>query len=647
MRLSYDLPFLFAPKSKIADVVIIKMDEQSHRELRQDYGKMWDRSLHARLLNQLKSDGARLAVFDVFFADAGPPATDQALADAITNHGRVVLAADRVPISHPNFPGAQTVLPVPILLSAAGTNWGISRVDDKEADGRIRKHYVGTSDDPSLAWAAAQAYGATPTKNPEQRLTQRWIRYYGPNGTIESLSYYHTLNMAPGSFRDKIVFIGGKPFTDFTGSAKDEFPTPFTRWGGQLTPGVEIHATMFLNLVREDWLTRLAPGFDLLAVVLAGVIFGYAFSLLRPLAGCGWASLSMLGVSAFAVLLFWKQRIWFDWALIASVQIPIAWASAAVLYTRKLFREKEDWKRKVETVKLEQDMAAPGPLAREELPAQSSFLIPDHTLLRNVGAGSFGEVWLARNAIGTYHAVKVIQRRKFKNDESYEREFKGIQNYMPLSLRHTGLVPILQVGRNDAAGYYYCVMEAGDDEVSGQGIVPETYSPRTLAKELQKHGNLTVKDCILLALTLARSLEFLHTQQLVHRDIKPSNIIYSNGLPKLADIGLVREMVGAGEARTYVGTEGFIAPEGPGTAAADIYSLGKVMYEAAMGRDRLQFPDLPTTFEARPDGVELVQLNEIILKACENDAQLRYQSAAELRTDLLRLRADLDRAAKK
>ena len=57
---------------------------------------------------------------------------------------------------------------------------------------------------------------------------------------------------------------------------------------------------------------------------------------------------------------------------------------------------------------------------------------------------------------------------------------------------------------------------------------------------------------------------------LIHRDIKPSNIIFVNGIPKLADIGLVAEQ---SEAKSFVGTEGFIPPEGPGTPRADIYSL--------------------------------------------------------------------------
>src|SRR5437667_1261903 len=66
--------------------------------------------------------------------------------------------------------------------------------------------------------------------------------------------------------------------------------------------------------------------------------------------------------------------------------------------------------------------------------------IPDHQLLRCVGRGSYGEVWLARNVIGTYRAVKVVYRKSFDNERPYEREFDGIQKFEPISRSHEGLV---------------------------------------------------------------------------------------------------------------------------------------------------------------------------------------------------------------
>lgn len=241
--------------------------------------------------------------------------------------------------------------------------------------------------------------------------------------------------------------------------------------------------------------------------------------------------------------------------------------------------------------------------------------VPDHELIRLIGEGSYGEVWLARNSLGTHRAVKVIHCGRFKdNDRPYEREFTGLKNFEPISRGHEGLVDILQVGRTDDDGYFYYVMELADD---GQGKSPKSdvqspkltaenqtgappsaasepktldwqnYHPLTLEDKVHANGRLPVAECIRIATTLADALRYLHEQQLVHRDIKPSNIVFVDGVPKLADVGLVAR---TDSARTFVGTEGFIPPEGPGTPQADIYSLGKCLYEMAMGKDRQAFP---------------------------------------------------------
>src|SRR5205823_13533844 len=89
--------------------------------------------------------------------------------------------------------------------------------------------------------------------------------------------------------------------------------------------------------------------------------------------------------------------------------------------------------------------------------------IPDHELLRCIGGGSYGEVWLARNVLGDYRAVKVIHRDRFEHDRPYDREFEGIQKFEPISRLHESQVDILHVGRNDGAGYFYYVMELADD----------------------------------------------------------------------------------------------------------------------------------------------------------------------------------------
>lgn len=78
--------------------------------------------------------------------------------------------------------------------------------------------------------------------------------------------------------------------------------------------------------------------------------------------------------------------------------------------------------------------------------------VPDHKLLRCIGRGSYGEVWIARNILGEFRAVKIIHRRTFDQGRPYEREFEGIRKFEPVSRAHPSQLNILQVGRNDASG---------------------------------------------------------------------------------------------------------------------------------------------------------------------------------------------------
>ena len=259
-------------------------------------------------------------------------------------------------------------------------------------------------------------------------------------------------------------------------------------------------------------------------------------------------------------------------------------------------------------------------------------IVPDHELIRLIGSGSSGQVWLARNAIGSYRAVKIVQERTFKQRRPFDREFNGILKFEPVSRLHDGLVDILQVGRNEAGGYFYCVMELADDVVTGSNILLATYSPRTLERDKERLKRLSVAECVRLGAAIASALGFLHQHGLFHRDIKPSNIIFVGGAPKLADIGLVTD---ASEGRSCVGTDGFRAPEGSGSTRADIYALGKVLYEISTGRDRNEYPALPEFTGSQAETRDMVLLNKIILKACRTRPWQRYQTAEEMMLALL------------
>ncbi len=124
---------------------------------------------------------------------------------------------------------------------------------------------------------------------------------------------------------------------------------------------------------------------------------------------------------------------------------------------------------------------------------------------------------------------------------------------------------------------------------NGQEIGPERYIPLTLRTRLLSEPRLPAPECLALATALASALECLHSHDLVHRDIKPANIIFVNGRPKRADIGLVPDAGG----HSHLGTHGYLPPEGSGGPRADVFALGKVIYEMAFGLPPHAFPARP------------------------------------------------------
>lgn len=284
-------------------------------------------------------------------------------------------------------------------------------------------------------------------------------------------------------------------------------------------------------------------------------------------------------------------------------------------------------------------------------------LVPDHTLLRPIGRGAYGEVWLACNVMGTPRAVKIVWRKHFDSHRPFEREFAGIRRFEPISRSSGGLVHVLHVGKNDAQEYFYYVMELADDvqgsppaetqtgPEAGQPRWPDlapgfqisnSYQPRTLRSDLKRLGRLSTANCLRLAIDVASGLGQLHRHGLVHRDVKPGNIIYVNGRAKLADIGLV---TAEGEGRTFVGTEGYVPPEGPGAPASDLYALGIVLYEASTGFSPERLPDVPPEWFSEAAGDAALELHEIILKASEGQRERRYANADEMQADLALLQS--------
>jgi WD40 repeat protein len=254
--------------------------------------------------------------------------------------------------------------------------------------------------------------------------------------------------------------------------------------------------------------------------------------------------------------------------------------------------------------------------------------IPDYRLVRTIGDGAFGEVWLARNVLGGHRAVKIVRRQK--SGAHFDREFDGIRLFADVCLGNPGQLAVLHVGQRKELGFFYYVMELADDAIRGREMQEDTYLPLTLEMErhLRRH---TVEETICIGITLGQSLAYLHGRGLVHRDVKPSNVVVVSGVYKLADVGL---MEASAADPTPIGTKGYV-PEGEaGTPAVDIYALGKVLYELVNQRDRMEFPSLTPQPRRSPEQAAFAGLNRIILRACDPDPKARYPSMREMVEDL-------------
>ena len=144
-------------------------------------------------------------------------------------------------------------------------------------------------------------------------------------------------------------------------------------------------------------------------------------------------------------------------------------------------------------------------------------------------------------------------------------------------------------------------------------------------RDLLRRAPFPPAECVEIIGALCEALEFLHGRGLIHRDIKPANIIFVNGRPKLADVGLVAEVSEQRPAASMVGTEGYLPPEGPGTAAGDVFALGKVLEEMLRSRQQTDAP---------PDGAAHEHLRAIIRQACAPNPAERFASATAMRKAL-------------
>jgi adenylate cyclase len=349
---SYDLPFRVRGVVYPTEAAMVFMDEQSHQDLNQPYAGPWNRSLHAQLLDILTAEHVKGVVFDIVFSGPGAdPEADLKLANAIKKNGKVILAADY----RTGGSGTAQALneltfdsPYDPFYDAADGRLGSDFVYP-DGDQEVRRHLPTDPKNDQVSsegWTAAAMLNAPVTSNPTNKYLPFYINYYGPIGTIPNASFSKVLaggEIPTNFFTDKMVFVGARLRTKYSGERKDEYPTPFSYMNPDtpFTGGVEIQATAFLNLLRNERLIRLPVGLELPLIILCGAVAGIGLTLLRPMAASIAALAMAFCVATANYLMFVHFHTWFAWEIVVLAQLPIAWIFSVSVNSVQLYVEKQ------------------------------------------------------------------------------------------------------------------------------------------------------------------------------------------------------------------------------------------------------------------------------------------------------------------
>lgn len=248
-------------------------------------------------------------------------------------------------------------------------------------------------------------------------------------------------------------------------------------------------------------------------------------------------------------------------------------------------------------------------------------------ILKLIGRGTFGSVWLAKERVtGVYRAVKTFPKT------SADTEISGLSEYQRRALRHDHLVQIFLIGEYD--GVYYVVMELADDIKGTVAMDPQYYEPCSLDRMINDRGALPAEEALQHLHGILQATEYLHRQGLVHRDIKPQNVLLIDGEVKLCDFGLIAP---GHQAVERAGTHGYWRPDGPTDRESDLYAVTKVTYQMLTGADVSSFPELPSDLARTTSPTTYRDIRELLEKGCAANPAKRFSSAQAMLAFVQRL----------